>query len=283
MSNNLSLCHPDEQKSCFACCPPIRPAGYEHIQYKNIIKRELRENSRVFKKDEETIRPITGFNCWALGYLDGNFKRIGCLLHPRRNKGIDLRFRIDYGEKCHRESCVEEKIFSQLDDFVKKFWLNIANGLDSFTYSSRKENPLFKMLGWGGDLLHVIASEEEGNIFDISSFFKRYPFFEFFENSLISRGNAYLLNYIICVMGIGILKEVTFATAFKQFSHHISHIVSIKHKYSEKEIPIHLLDIDRYFADFLRLSPKVSKSSPDNAAALKRIVDNELKRSIFYL
>ena len=35
----VSLCFPDEEKSCFACCPPIRAAGYEHIEYKNFINR----------------------------------------------------------------------------------------------------------------------------------------------------------------------------------------------------------------------------------------------------
>jgi len=70
-----SLCAPDEEKSCFACCPPIRPPGYEHLQYTNEIKRFLRENTVSLRREQKSISPITGFSCWALGYLDDGFKR----------------------------------------------------------------------------------------------------------------------------------------------------------------------------------------------------------------
>ena len=77
---NPTLCFPDHEKTCFACCPPIRPAGYEHIRYKNIIRRMLRENNEDFLQTKMEIIPITGFSCWALGYLDKSHKLVGCLL-----------------------------------------------------------------------------------------------------------------------------------------------------------------------------------------------------------
>ena len=94
-----TLCVPDAQRSCFACCPPIRPAGYEHIQYRNMVMRMLRENTKGFAAGGGGRSPITGFSCWALGYLDENFRQVGCLLHPAMNNGKDLRYRVGFGEK----------------------------------------------------------------------------------------------------------------------------------------------------------------------------------------
>jgi len=84
---SVTLCAPDREKSCFACCPPIRPAGYEHILYEAIVKRMLRENTKAFARGETGPAPITGFSCWALGYLDPEYRRVGCLLHPLQNAG----------------------------------------------------------------------------------------------------------------------------------------------------------------------------------------------------
>ncbi|MBL7211240.1 MAG: hypothetical protein ISS61_02540 [Desulfobacteraceae bacterium] len=58
-----TLCLPDTEKNCFACCPPIRPAGYEHLQHTGIVKRMLRENTRAFAGKGAAISPITGFSC----------------------------------------------------------------------------------------------------------------------------------------------------------------------------------------------------------------------------
>ena len=121
-----TLCFPDNRKSCFACCPPIRPPNYEHIQYKNLIQRMLRENTRAFSTRGEKVLPITGFSCWALGYLDKECRLVGCLLHPSRNRGKDLRFRVDYGGKCGRESCPESKVFLELGLDERELWLCLA-------------------------------------------------------------------------------------------------------------------------------------------------------------
>jgi hypothetical protein len=155
-----TLCAPDQEKSCFACCPPIRPPGYEHLQYTNEIKRVLRENTASLRREEKSLLPITGFSCWALGHLDGGFKRIGCLLHPSQNGGEDLRYRVDYGDKCARESCLEAGIFARLCPEARNFWVRLSEGLDSFSYSSRTLNPLFRILGWGGAVLNLVATAE---------------------------------------------------------------------------------------------------------------------------
>src|SRR4030042_784895 len=185
-----TLCAPDEEKSCFACCPPIRPPGYEHLQYTNEIKRVLRENTASLRRKERSLSPITGFSCWALAYLDGGFKRIGCLLYPSQNDGEDLRYRVDFGDKCARESCVEARTFTHLSPEAKGFWLRLSERLDSFSYSSRTLNPLFHILGWGDVLLILVAMAEKGRTPDGDSILKTYPFF---ETTLSPRANAYLV------------------------------------------------------------------------------------------
>jgi hypothetical protein len=277
-SINITLCFPHTGKSCFACCPPIRPAGYEHIQHRNIIRRVLRENGGAFNNRPEEKIPITGFSCWALGYLDKNCRLIGCLLHPAQNEGVDLRYRTDYGEKCGREFCYEAKAFSGLALDNKKFWLQLADGLDSFSYSSRELNPLFKMMNWGGHLLTLLASEENHRAFTKESFFQSYPFF--FTNSP-PKPNAYLIKWLVDREGTHILKSHTFKSKFEKFSKRISKMLrqtkQKNHLQQSRGSHTHLLELDRDFLNLLRLSARVTKTTNQDALALKASVDGELE------
>jgi len=106
-----------------------------------MVKRVLRENTEAFQTAEREAIPITGFSCWALGYIDRSYKRVGCLLHPAQNGGVDLRHRINYGDKCRRELCPEAGVFSELSAETQRFWLGLADDLESFSYSSRRMNP----------------------------------------------------------------------------------------------------------------------------------------------
>ena len=214
-----TLCTPDRDKTCFACCPPIRPAGYEHLQHENILKREFRENTLSFKKEDKRVVPITGFSCWALGYLDKSYRRIGCLLHPFQNEGTDLRFRVDYGEKCRRESCPESVTFSRLKDDAKRFWLHLADGLDAFAYSSRKENPLFTIMAWGTYLLDLIPSVEGYRRYEREVFLGEYPFF---QPTGTPRAHAYLAKRLISEENVLLLKKPAFREEFLRFSYSLS-------------------------------------------------------------
>jgi hypothetical protein len=286
---DLTLCFPDTGKSCFACCPPIRPAGYEHIQHRNIIKRMLRENNEAFEKHEGEKIPITGFSCWALGYLDKNHRLIGCLLHPAQNGGIDLRYRTGYGEKCEREFCPEAKVFSGLALDDKEFWLHLADGLDSFSYSSRKLNPLFDMMNWGGNLLGSIASNEGYRAFTKKSFFQSYPLLSACNPV---KPNVYLIKWLVDREGTHILKSRTLKRAFQIFSARISRKLCQAGRQSNPPLPAfrqgphrgdfegaftHQLDLDPHFLDFLRLSAHVTRTSREDALALKNLVDGELE------
>lgn len=270
-----SLCFPDEEKSCFACCPPIRCAGYEHLQYKPSIMRMLRENSERSPGDGRGEGAITGFSCWALGYVDKGFRLVGCLLHPLQNGGLDLRYRVDYGGKCERESCQEQKIFSELEVHERRHWLGLADGLDSFSYSSRSFNPLFQVLNWGASLLHMISEEDGPERLTIPSFLTRYPLF---STGLVPRANAYPLYQLISKTGVGPLRNHTFRYEFEglvgTLAERLKHSVAL-----ETDAPaISRLALDWGFLDFLRLSVGVRKMTKEKALLLKKTTDEEIER-----
>ncbi len=279
-SKTISLCFPDEEKSCFACCPPIRPAGYEHLPYKNIMRRIFRENSNNINNMDRTLKPITGFSCWALGYINKEPKLIGCLLYPALHHGVDLRYRIDFGDKCRRETCQEEKIFTLLGEAEKGFWLRLSDGLDSFAYSSRDRNSLFRMLGWGTEILRLIAKKERGRIFTKELFFRSYPFF---NTELSQKGNTYFVHQFAIRGVIDPFTRESFREKFEIFSASILRRL-IRSNYGRTgESYTHLLDIDPLFSDFLRLSAGISKTSLKNALDMKDIVDEELEKFIKYV
>jgi len=270
-----TLCLPDHEKSCFACCPPIRPAGYEHIQYKNITKRILRENSQRFDRELKRIDPITGFSCWALGYINRSHKLVGCLLHPGQNKGIDLRYRVDYGEKCRREICQEAGGFSELGINEQKFWLHLADGLDAFAYSSKSMNPLFKMMNWGTYLLRTIVLSEGNKIFTGESFFQCYPFF---STTLLPKANAYLVNRLVSRENIHLLKSKVFVSQFERWAKRISRHLRHELRNSSDGPYTHLLNFDRHFLDFLRLSVRILRIDKNDAAMAKEFTDEEFEK-----
>lgn len=270
----ITLCLPDEEKSCFACCPPIRPAGYEHLTYRNTVRRFLRENTDRFDREERQVRPITGFSCWALGYLDPGCRLIGCLLHPAMNKEEDLRYRVDYWDKCGRETCQEAKAFSCLGDRERGFWIHLADGLDSFTYSSRKLNPLFSLLGWGAPLLSLIAAAEGERVPARDSFFREYPFF---TTTISPRAGAYLIKALVAREGTERLRNPRFRGVFERLFKHISGSHAAAAINGTQGLPVHRMDLDRDFLDFLRLGLRISRMRPLEAVALKGRVDEFVK------
>jgi len=274
LRHHPTLCLPDEEKSCFACCPPIRPAGYEHLTYRNTLRRFLRENTRRFDGEERRVRPITGFSCWALGYLDPDYRLIGCLLHPAVNMGKDLRYRVDYWEKCGRETCPAAKAFSCLSTRERRFWLQLADGLDSFTYSSPRVNPLFSLLGWGAPLLSLIASAEGEKVLGRDRFFQEYPFF---ITSLSPRAGAYLINSLVDRDRVHLLKDPRFRETFEGLFVRVSDSYGAGTRKGTQGPPVHRMDMDRDFLDFLRLGLCISKIRPHDAMALKDRVDEFLE------
>jgi hypothetical protein len=117
------------------------------------------ENRDAFRRVPLQARPIIGYHCWALGFLDSRNGTAGCLLHPARNRGRDLRGLVDYGSKCSRESCFPARVFDRLPPEGQAFWLPLARGLNPFYFSSRRANPLFHILPWGAALLERLRAD----------------------------------------------------------------------------------------------------------------------------
>jgi hypothetical protein len=268
-----SLCAPDQDKTCFACCPPIRPAGYDHVDHRLEVARMLRENTASYRKRGDEVSPIRGYSCWALGYLDKGYRLIGCLLHPARNGGLDLRHRVDFGDKCRRETCPEAKIFNTLTPYAKRTWLCLARGLDAFTYSSPRHNPLFKMMGWGREVLEWVA--RYGPWLSHDHFFERYPFF---RTTLNPFGHAYLLSRILLAdKEGGFTPSESFRSCFERLSGDLVRTLGDMPGCHGQIVYAHRLPLDRAFLDFLRLTCGIKRVSQSAAICMKAMVDRKIE------
>ena len=145
----LTLCAPGPDTSCFGCCPPIRPAHYDPLAFASSLKREFVEHRHRFLADGPRSRPIVGFSCWALGYLDEKGRRIGCLLHPSRHGGRDLRFLTGYGDKCRREMCLAAQSFARLAPAGQTFWLTLAAGAEFLLFLQPEIQPAIPCIALG--------------------------------------------------------------------------------------------------------------------------------------
>jgi hypothetical protein len=114
------LCQPDSGKSCAACCGLY---NYADSSRRSLIGR-LRSRTRRFRLmteiqggleryREETLAEEDGskryeviYCCEYLGFLDEQERRVGCLLHPAQNSGLDRRGRSFYGQElCAGHLC----------------------------------------------------------------------------------------------------------------------------------------------------------------------------------
>lgn len=188
-----TLCHPDGQKSCFACCPPIRPPAYEHVHHRSSLVRLLADNTEHLARRVHAPRAIVGYSCWALGFLDKKGRTIGCLLHPAKNQGRDLRAITGYGPKCQRELCPQALNFDHLSGSSQECLLGMTKDMDSFVYSSPSLNPLFALLSWGSTIARTVARNENHRPLSLTRFKGRYPAL----NRSDAGGLAYLAEIII--------------------------------------------------------------------------------------
>ena len=168
MLNLASLCFPDQEKSCFYCCPPIRDPEADPLDAIVEKRRLLRANRQELQKNLEDPHEISGEECWGLGFLDDQEKQAGCLLHPLRHQGRDLRHLTGYQFKCANALCREAQVFAELSETEQKFCLNLCRGMDSFNYSSRR-NPLMRLLAWDKEMVQIIISESLENELIVSS------------------------------------------------------------------------------------------------------------------
>ncbi len=104
-SSFIHLCQPDAGKSCGACCGLYNWADSSR---ESLVGR-LRGRTRRFRKMVHGPADLSSFSeatksvedqakryeeiycCEYAGFLDEEEKRVGCLLHPLRNGGADMR------------------------------------------------------------------------------------------------------------------------------------------------------------------------------------------------
>ncbi|MBN2809855.1 MAG: hypothetical protein JXR80_10220 [Deltaproteobacteria bacterium] len=158
MLNLASLCFPDPEKSCFYCCPPIRDPAADPLDTIAERKLLLRNNRRELQKNLAAPHEISGESCWGLGFLDDREKQAGCLLHPLRHQGRDLRHLTGYQFKCANALCREAQVFAVLSTCEQNFCLNLCRNMDSFHYSSRR-NPLMRLLAWEKEIVQTAIHE----------------------------------------------------------------------------------------------------------------------------
>lgn len=116
----ISLCHPDSKKSCGACCGLY---NYENnsrdtlnrlMHYRtDVLRSEMRDgvdivNIKDHLEDIETPKKLFDviYNCPFLGFVDEDRRRVGCMIHPINNDGVEMRDVSFYGAKlCDDHEC----------------------------------------------------------------------------------------------------------------------------------------------------------------------------------
>ena len=152
----LSLCQPNPERSCAACCGVYNDAGT-----RNEVIHEVGARTREFRSIARplAVESLTNFrqkwekkpehrlmaelqNCPFVGFLDGPDSapsgRLGCMVHPLQNEGFDGR---DCGvfdrHICEDYLCAS---YSVLSTDEKTFILNLP--LDAYTYGLVITDPM---------------------------------------------------------------------------------------------------------------------------------------------
>ncbi|MBI4775195.1 MAG: hypothetical protein HY788_13655 [Deltaproteobacteria bacterium] len=272
MDIHRTLCFPDGLKTCFRCCPPIRPVDYDHLLYRSFVERELREHTSALKERPPGVKPITGYSCWGLGYLDPDYRLVGCLLHPARNNGTDLRHLIDYGSKCRTATCREAVHFEALAGRRQSFWHGLCLDLDSFEYSSPRSNPLFHVLLWGPQLLTFIAEKELPEIARDPLIFERYPFLR------LPRPGArrYLVERIERKFGLETISSPRFVERFEDYRKTLARFHADPATVPPDAPFTHRLGLDVSFSDFVRLELNYRRITQQRALELRDLIDSDM-------
>lgn len=111
-SDIMVLCQPDSGKSCGACCglynyvDSSREALTQRLRartkrYHETVKSPddlPRYADETFAVEDFSKRYEVIYCCEYLGFLDAEEKKVGCLVHPLQNGGVDMRTVSFYGQ-----------------------------------------------------------------------------------------------------------------------------------------------------------------------------------------
>lgn len=168
----IHLCQPDASKSCGACCGLFNYQDHSRATLQHLLRKraeffekfgredraeEYRKRTKAVVASPKLVENI--YNCEFLGFLDKEERRVGCLLHPAKNKGEDLRNNSFYGaDLCAGHLCpsytyltvIEQKaVVAVLDDWylyglvitdidlVKEFFRHTQTRLGDSIHSDR--------------------------------------------------------------------------------------------------------------------------------------------------
>ncbi len=116
----MVLCQPDAGKSCGACCglynyvDSSREALTLRLRARTKRFREMVQSpcdigsyaEATFAAEDFRKRYEVIYCCEYLGFLDEGEKKVGCLVHPLQNDGIDMRTDSFYGQEvCAGHLC----------------------------------------------------------------------------------------------------------------------------------------------------------------------------------
>lgn len=230
--------------------------------------------------EQEPVRPINGWDCWGLGYLDNDGKKAGCLLHCFQNGGVDYRHLVDYGTKCARELCLEARTFEMLTPPAQQFYLDMTDGMDSFEYSSRKYNPAFGLLVWGTQICESVATHESYIRLAAETVRIRYALL---LDALSYKTDGYLIERIVEGKGVGpVLVKEFIDDYFRWREQLLKKMVqqrSALHGRSPENPaakPVHVFSVPLSFARFLKFSLAVWHATTADVTLLKERIDEEI-------
>jgi len=174
----IHLCQPDACKSCGACCGLYNYAD----STRETLTMRLRDRTKLFRETVRAPVDLKVFServkerepgerlyeviycCEYLGFLDDDEKRVGCLLHPFQNNGVDMRDVSFYGvELCNGHFCPSYHFISRAEqqaliriiddwylyglcitdiDLVKEYFRFISEGIYEVVHPDRLKGRL---------------------------------------------------------------------------------------------------------------------------------------------
>lgn len=258
-----TLCRPWPEAACFRCCPPIRPAEYDHLDNRAELERS-------FDAAEDNGGPTDGTTCWGLGWLDRSRRLIGCRLHPAVNRGQDRRIETGWQEKCDRELCPQAIIFTGLSEEVRLACRPLTTGLDSFSFSSPRTNPLWTLLLWGGPVLEpLVGLWRSGG-----------PWATYLTDRAEPRQEAFILAGLIKRLGPDDLPR---PEEFAGFAAELIDRLRPAYRTPAVSSPwVHRLGLADQAADFIRLGLGIRRIGLGRAEEILSRVEAELDRLVDY-
>jgi hypothetical protein len=137
----ITLCHPDEHKSCGACCGLYNWVDHSRQRLSRLMHertdafvsgvrrgrsiKDIKTDVLAVDTPDKLFGPI--HNCPFVGFVDDARRRVGCMIHPSNNGGRELRDISLYGaEICNGHECPS---FSYLTETEKR---GVASVIDDW-------------------------------------------------------------------------------------------------------------------------------------------------------